>query len=74
MDTGVTERSGGEFEITEVAGENLRGHGHDIVDEIDKYRGGGEVEKESQFDPRGGANAGEEGNGGVGEYSLEFAV
>lgn len=35
LDSIVSKRGSGELKIAEVAGEDLGGHGHDIVDHID---------------------------------------
>jgi len=35
LNTGVTKRSGGEFEVTEMAGEDLSRHGHEVVNHVD---------------------------------------
>lgn len=53
LNAGVAEGSSGEFKIAEVAGEDLGGHGHEVVDHVDDNRGGGEVVEELQFDPCG---------------------
>ena len=34
LDSGVAERGGGELEVPEVAGEDLRRHGHEVVDHV----------------------------------------
>ena len=65
LDTGVAEGGGGEFEVTEVAAEDLGGHGHDVVDEVDDDGRGCQVEKEFEFDPRGGTDALAEREGGI---------
>lgn len=74
LDAGVAKGGGGEFEVAKVAGEDLGGHGHDVVDEVDEDGGGGQVEEEPQLNPRGGAHAAEEGRGGVRQNSLQFPV
>ena len=51
MDAIVSEGRGGEFEVTEVAGEDLCGHGHDIVEEVDDDRGSSKVKEELELEP-----------------------
>jgi len=39
LDAGVAEGGGGELERAEVAREDLRGHGHEVVDHVDEHGG-----------------------------------
>lgn len=52
MDAAVAERSGGELEITEVAGEDAGGKGHSVVDQVNHDGRSGQVEEEAEFDTR----------------------
>nr|GMD37822.1 hypothetical protein CCACVL1_16155 [Ipomoea batatas] len=72
LNAGVAEGSGGEFKIAEVAGEDLGGHGHKVVDHIDDDGGGGEVAEELQFDPRGELKALPPRDSSVEEDSLQL--
>ena len=45
LDTVVAEGGGGKFKVTEVAGEDLSGHRHEIVDHVDYDGRSGEVEE-----------------------------
>lgn len=74
LDAGVAEGGGGEFEVAEVAGEDLGGHGHEVVDEVDDDGRGGEEEEELQLDPGGGSHTVEEGYGVIGENSLKLPM
>jgi len=74
LDAVVAEGGGGEFKVTEVAGEYLRGHRHDVVDEVDNHSRGGEEEEEPEFHPQGGPHTAEEREGVVGENSLKFPI
>lgn len=46
LDASVAERGGGEFKIAEMAGKDLGGHGHEVVDHVDHDSRSGEMEKE----------------------------
>lgn len=74
LDTGVAEGGGSELEVTEVTGEDLSGHGHDVVDQVNDDGGSGEVEQELALDPRGQPETAVERDAGVGEYHFKFAV
>lgn len=74
LDAGVAEGSGGELEGTQVAGEDLGGHGHDVVDHVDDDGGSGQVEEELELDPRGGAYTAPERDAGVGEDGFKVGV
>jgi len=74
LDAVVAEGGGSEFKVTEVAGEDLRGHGHDVVDEVDNHRRGSEEEEEPEFDAQGSPHTAEEREGVVCENSLKFPI
>jgi hypothetical protein len=74
LDAGVAERSCGELEVTEVAGKDLGGHGHEVVDHVNNNSRSSEVEKELELDPCSGSETLQEGQGSVGQYALELAA
>jgi len=51
LDAIVSEGRSSEFEVAEVAGEDLCGHGHDVVEEVDDDGGSSKVEEELELDP-----------------------
>jgi len=61
-------------EVTEVAGKDLGGHGHEIVDHVNNNSRSSEVEKELELDPCSGSETLQEGQGSVGQYALELAA
>jgi hypothetical protein len=74
LDAGVAERGGSKLEVTEVAGKDLGGHGHEIVDHVNNNSRSSEVEKELELDPCSGSETLQEGQGSVGQYALELAA
>jgi len=74
LDAGVAKRGGGELEVTEVAGKDLGGHGHEIVDHVNNNSRSSEVEKELELDPCSGPETLQEGQGSFGQYALELAT
>lgn len=66
LNPGVAEGGGGELKITEVAGEDLGGHRHEIVDHVNGDGRGGESGKKLQFSPSRRQEAPAEGQLSVG--------
>ena len=50
LDAGVAEGGGGELEVAEVAGEDLRGHGHEVVDHVHDHRRRRQPRQQAQLD------------------------
>ena len=50
LDAGVAEGGGGELEVAEVAGEDLRGHGHEVVDHVHDHRRRRQARQQAQLD------------------------
>lgn len=65
LNPGVPQRRRGKFKITKVAGKDLCGHRHNIINKINKNSWCSQQEKESELNPCGGADTAEEWHGGV---------
>jgi hypothetical protein len=74
LDAGVSERGGGKLEGTEVAGKDLGGHGHEVVDHVNDNSRSSEVEKELELDPCSVTETQQEGQGSVGQYALKLTT
>lgn len=68
------ERGSSDLEVIEVAGEDLGGHGHDIVDHVNNNGRSSKVEEELELDPCSGPETLQEGQGNVGQYSLKLTA
>jgi hypothetical protein len=52
LDAVIAEGGGGELEVAEVAGEDLRGHGHEVVDHVHHHRRRRNPRQEAELDGR----------------------
>lgn len=57
LNASVTQRSSCKFKITKVTREDLRRHGHKIVNHVNHYSRSSKEEEEFRFDPRGKSEA-----------------
>lgn len=57
-----------------MAGEDLSGHGHDVVDHVDDDSRSGEVEEEPELDSQSGDITLEEWNVGLGQYFFKLTA
>ena len=57
-----------------MAGEDLGGHRHQIVDHVNSDGGAGESEKKLQFSPSRREEALAEGQPSVGQYALQLST
>lgn len=74
LDASVAKRGGGEFKVTEVAGKDLGGHGHEIVDHVNNDSRSSKVEKEPQLDQCCGSESLRERNVSIGQYSFKLVA
>ncbi|OMO75510.1 hypothetical protein CCACVL1_16155 [Corchorus capsularis] len=74
LDASVSEGGGGEFKITKVAGEDLGGHRHEIIDHINHDGRCSQVEEELGFDPCSFAKTLEERKASVRQCIFKFGA
>ena len=74
MDASVAKRGGSELKVTEVAGEDLGGHGHEVVDHVNNNSRSSKVEEELALNPCSGWETLQEGHACVRQYPFKLAA